>query len=177
MLQIWNHRNLNLSKSKKYLRNSVGKWFVFLCYKPEIGQKDFLFLLPWLTLFICSCRMCCLYVPGTTTFDFKHFFHLMNTISTLGFCGGSLEKNLPSKAGDVGSIPMSGRSPGEGNGSSLQYSCLGNPMDRGDWHTTVHGVEKRVRHDLATKQQQPPLYRWGKWGSESRLKGYALVEE
>ena len=86
--------------------------------------------------------MCCLYVPGTTTFDFKHFFHLMNTISTLGFCGGSLEKNLPAKAGDVGSIPMSGRSRGEGNGNSLQYSCLGNPMDRGDWWATVHGVEK-----------------------------------
>ena len=43
---------------------------------------------------------------------------------------------------DVGSIPGLGRSPGEGNGNSLQYSCLGNPMDRGAWWATVHGVAK-----------------------------------
>ena len=43
---------------------------------------------------------------------------------------------------DVGSIPVSGRSPGEGNGNPLQYSCLGNPMDRGAWWTTVHRVVK-----------------------------------
>ena len=45
-------------------------------------------------------------------------------------------------AGDMGSIPGSGRSPGEGNGYPLQYSCLGNPMDRGAWWATVHGVTK-----------------------------------
>ena len=45
-------------------------------------------------------------------------------------------------AGDLGSIPGSGRSPGEGNGKSLQYSCLENPMDRGAWRATVHGVLK-----------------------------------
>ena len=45
-------------------------------------------------------------------------------------------------AGDPGSIPGSGRSPGEGNGSPLQCSCLENPMDRGYWQTTVHGVSK-----------------------------------
>ena len=45
-------------------------------------------------------------------------------------------------AGDLGSIPGSGRSPGEGNGNPLQYSCLGNPMDRGAWWATVHGVAK-----------------------------------
>ena len=56
------------------------------------------------------------------------------------------------KAGDLGSIPWSGRSPGEGNGNPLQYSCLGNPMDRGAWWATVHGVAKR--QDLAIKQQQ-----------------------
>ena len=47
-------------------------------------------------------------------------------------------------AGDVGSIPGWGRSPGEGNGSPLQYSCLGNCMDRGAWWTTVHGVAKEL---------------------------------
>ena len=54
-------------------------------------------------------------------------------------------KNLPASAGDlrdVGSIPGSGRSPGGGHGSPLQYSCLENPMDRGAWRATVHGVTK-----------------------------------
>ena len=51
---------------------------------------------------------------------------------------------------DLGPIPGSGRFPGEGNGYPLPYSCLGNPMDRGAWRDTVHGVT-RVEHDLATK--------------------------
>jgi len=62
-----------------------------------------------------------------------------------GFPGGSAVKNPPASAGDageVGSIPGLGRSPGEGNGNPLQYSCLGNPMDRGEWQATVHGVTK-----------------------------------
>ena len=53
-----------------------------------------------------------------------------------------LVKNLPANAGDAGSIPGSGRSPGEGNGTPLQYSCLGNPMDRGAWRAIVYGVKK-----------------------------------
>ena len=53
-------------------------------------------------------------------------------------------KNLPANAGDSCSIPESRRHPGEGNGNSLQYSCLGNPMDRGDWRATVHGVTKEL---------------------------------
>ena len=60
----------------------------------------------------------------------------------MGFPGGSVVKNLPANEGDVGLIPGSGRSPGEGNGNLLQYPCLGNPMDRGAWQTTVHEVEK-----------------------------------
>ena len=54
-------------------------------------------------------------------------------------------KNLPASAGDirdVGSIPGLGRSPGGGHGNPLQYSCLQNPMDRGAWRATVHGVTK-----------------------------------
>ena len=47
---------------------------------------------------------------------------------------------MPVNAGDLGSIPGSGRSPGEGNGNPLQYSSLGNPMDRGVWLATAHGV-------------------------------------
>ena len=60
----------------------------------------------------------------------------------LGFPGGSVIKNLPAKAGGVGLIPESRRSPGEGNGKPLQYSCWENPMDRGAWQATVHGVTK-----------------------------------
>ena len=57
-----------------------------------------------------------------------------------GFPGGLAVKNPPAYTGDAVSIPGSGRSPGEGNGNPLQYSCLGNPMDRGAWQATVHGV-------------------------------------
>ena len=51
-------------------------------------------------------------------------------------------KESPWQARNVDLTPESGRSPGEGNGNPLQYSCLGNPMDRGDWWATVHGVTK-----------------------------------
>ena len=59
-----------------------------------------------------------------------------------GFPGGSMVKNLLINAGHVCLIPGSGRSPGEGNSNPLQYSCLGNPMDRGAWQPTVYGVAK-----------------------------------
>ena len=55
---------------------------------------------------------------------------------------GSDGKASVYNAGDLGSIPGSGRSPGEGNGNPLQYYCLENPMDRGAWQATVHGVAK-----------------------------------
>ena len=61
------------------------------------------------------------------------------------FSGGTVVKNPPANAGDAGDtglIPGSGRSPGEGNGNPLQYSCLENPMDRGAWWATVHRVTK-----------------------------------
>ena len=59
---------------------------------------------------------------------------LHNAVS--GFPGDPVVKNLPPKAGDVGLIPGSGKSPGEGNGNPLQYSCLENSMDRGAWWAT-----------------------------------------
>ena len=65
----------------------------------------------------------------------------------MGFPGGSVVKNPPANegdTGDVGLIPGSGRSLGEGNGNPLQYSCLGNPMDRGAWWATVHKVAKEL---------------------------------
>ena len=65
----------------------------------------------------------------------------------MGFPVGSVVKNLPANAGDVGLISGLGRSPGEGNGNSLRYYCLGNHMDRGAWWAIVHGP------GLVTKQQ------------------------
>ena len=62
-----------------------------------------------------------------------------------GFPGGSVVKNPPANAGDPGSIPGLGRSPGEGNGTPLQHSCLENPMDRGAWRETVHRVTEWTR--------------------------------
>ena len=59
-----------------------------------------------------------------------------------GFPGGSDGKESACNAGDVGSVPGSERSPGEGNDNALQYSCLENSMDRGAWRAVVHGVEK-----------------------------------
>ena len=59
------------------------------------------------------------------------------------FPGGSVVKNPPASSGDAGSIPASGSSPGEGNGNPFQYSCLGNPVHRGAWQATVHGVTKK----------------------------------
>ena len=61
-------------------------------------------------------------------------------------------------AGDPSSIPGLGSSPGEGNGSPLQYSCLGSPMDRGAWQAAVHGVTKsqtQFRDETTTKEAQP----------------------
>ena len=59
-----------------------------------------------------------------------------------GFTHGSVVKNLPANGGDAGLIPGCGTSPGEGNGNPLQYCCLENPMERGAWRATVHGVAK-----------------------------------
>ena len=60
----------------------------------------------------------------------------------MGFPGGSDGKESTCKVGDMGSIPGLGKSPGERNGYPLQCSCLENPMDRGAWQATVHGVAK-----------------------------------
>ena len=73
---------------------------------------------------------------------------LVGSVLAYHFClslllpGGSHGKESACSAGDPGSIPGSGRSPGEGNGNPLQYPCLENPTDRGAWQATVHGVAK-----------------------------------
>ena len=71
----------------------------------------------------------------------------------MGFSLGSVVKNLPVNPGYTGSIPGLGESPREENGKPLQYSCMENPMNRAAWLASLWGC-KRVRHELATKQQQ-----------------------
>ena len=81
-------------------------------------------------------------LPGKTP---PHPLGLNPRVKTsLGFPGSSGLKNLPANAGDAGSIRCLRRSPSRGNGNPLQYSCLGNPMDRGAWWATVHGVTKEL---------------------------------
>ena len=85
--------------------------------------------------------------------------HFCSHLSIPGLPRWQVIKNLSATAGDagdIGSVPALQRSPGEGNGNPLQYSCLGSPMNRGARWATVLGVLK-VRHDLVTKQPPPPF--------------------
>ena len=75
----------------------------------------------------------------------------------MSFPYSSVGKESACNAGDLGSVPAFGRSPGEGNGNPLQYSCLENPMDRGAWRATVYGVT-RVGHDFVTKPPREKKY-------------------
>ena len=81
-------------------------------------------------------KFCILSLSHTHTYIYAYMF--------MGFPGGSAVKNSPVNEGDADSILGSGRFPGEGNGNPFQYSCLGNPMDRGAWWATVHGVAKEL---------------------------------
>ena len=80
-----------------------------------------------------------------------------------GFPGGSVVKNVTASTEDtrdVGSIPGLGRSPGGRNGNPLQYSCLGNPMDRGPWQATVHGVTKSLTQLCANTHTHTHTCAW-----------------
>ena len=72
-----------------------------------------------------------------THLNSSEFFCIIGRVSSV-----SVVKNLPANAGDTGLIPGSGKSSEVGNGNPPQYSCLGNPTDRGAWQATVHGVTK-----------------------------------
>ena len=72
----------------------------------------------------------------------SHYSFDLHFSNDENFLGGSEDKASACNAGDPGSIPGLGRSLGEGNGNPLQYSCMENPMDRGAWRATVHGVAK-----------------------------------
>ena len=91
---------------------------------------------------------CYLYLTNKVfCFLYHIYIIILSMFSIWGFYGGSSVNNPPANAGDMSSIPGLRRFPGEGNGNPLQYSGLGNPIDRGAWQAIVHGVVK-VRHDL-----------------------------
>ena len=83
-------------------------------------------------------------VPSRLSLTHPDFYLCLHV--SYGFPGGSVVKNLPANAGDAGLIPGLERTPGEGNDNPLQYSCLGNSMDRGAWQATVQGVTKNQTH-------------------------------
>ena len=84
----------------------------------------------------------------------------------MGFPGSLVIKNPPANARDMGLIPGWGRSPREGNGNPLQYSCLGNPRDRGAWWATVHGVTKESDRTERVNNNKASFDRWGNQGTE-----------
>ena len=107
---------------------------------PEKGSNPF--PLQW------QCRVLTTGLPGKSHKSFVFFNPFLSLFTLLGLVacllGGSKGKESAS-IGDPGSISGSGRSPGEGNGNPLQYSCLENPMDGGAWQATVHGSQSRTR--------------------------------
>ena len=82
---------------------------------------------------------------------FIRFWFNTKYLALRGFPGGLAVKNPPANAGDAELTPGLGRSHGEGNGNPLQYSCLGNPMDRGAWRGYSPWDHKSVRHSFMTK--------------------------
>ena len=100
------------------------------------------FLLLILSIFNCVSSHSCIPPPlhASPHLCPNILLDLLSPWGSLGFPGGSVVKNPPFSAGDAGSIPGPGRSPGGGNGNLLQYSCLENPKDRGAWRATVHSV-------------------------------------
>ena len=107
-------------------------------YKQALKDRT---LVWYVWVYICiSCKIALGYISMYLYISMQH----------MGLPWWLSSKESTCNAGDMGLIPGSERAPGEENGYSLQYSCLGNPMDREAWRATVHGVS-RVRHNLVTK--------------------------
>ena len=115
------------SKSLTDLSSRKYVTFLYVCifFKNSHTPSTFYSSEYWTWIFITKT----MFEQGSTTEPTKY----VSDILSLGFSGGSVVKNSPANAGDSGSIPGSGRSPGGENGNLLQYSCLGNPTERGDW--------------------------------------------
>ena len=117
--------NVNSARVEKY-------WVIFPWKKLFLSQSEILRVYP---------KNLCLYKPSMW---FCHMLKFEKYCSSLrdGLSWWLRGKEFTCNAGDVGSIPWLGGSPGEGNGNPLQYSCLWNPMARGAWWATVHSVTK-----------------------------------
>ena len=121
-----------------------------MCFSFSVGF--------YLLLFKNDSNVIKIYQTGTFGFFFC-YCNIIYFVSGIIYSWASqvvlVVKNLlanTGNAGDTGLIPGSERSPGEGNSNPLQYSCLGNPIDKGDWWATVHGVAKDSDTTEATKQ-------------------------
>ena len=123
--------------------SSSGLFATFFLRSPN-SQRGFLSLSPLrISLSICLLVFCVVQWYTLTTIMWRHFrFILIWTIQMAGFPSCPLDKESACNAGDPSSVSGLGRPPGEGNGNPLQYSCLDNPIDRGAWWATVHGVTK-----------------------------------
>ena len=131
LLKLW---ELPIDLGHKVI--NLGMWFIFFLGQSLIYSHTI-------------CHTCC-FLMDLLTWKGYSPYHL----KILGLSSCSVGKSSACNTGDPGLIPGSRRSRGEGNGNPLQYSCLENPMDRGDWWATVYGVA-RVGHNLATKSPPP----------------------
>ena len=136
--RIGNNSVLESWKMRFYLTQRMSTIFSrLLIFSSDVSNPQ-----PNTTIITC-CFGSCIFFILEVHFFFKYACYFVEfPIPCVGFLGGSVVKNLPVNAGDLGSIPGLGRCPGGGNGSPLQYSCLGNPTDRGDWRATVHGSQE-----------------------------------
>ena len=143
-----------------YLNTSATLIFHFLdCTAlPRISGACLGLVLRLQSAFSLPFVSCCSLLTSQFKFCFVSRSFLDQTSLDLGFPGASVVKNPPANAGGTGDGP--GRSPGGGNGTPLQYSCLENPMDGGAWWATVHGVTEswtRLTMHETNKSQIPPL--------------------
>ena len=120
-----------------------GRWILFSIYLISSNSKT----VSWDSGFR---RNYFFFLPKSKISNF------IPSILGAGFPGGSGVKNLPAKAEDIGSNSNSERSPSEGHGNPILYSCLGNPMDREAWWVTVCGITKSQTNWVTKQQQQHP---------------------
>ena len=110
-----------------------------------IERKENIYYMTWTVVFCCCCCWGLCFYPAWALSDSRKLMFLTKFGGFWSFQGGASDKNPSANAGDFRDpclIPGSGRSPGAGHGNPLQYPCLENPMDRGAWRATVHGVTK-----------------------------------
>ena len=122
------------------LRSNFSSTIRFSLILQDLALKELLHL-PY-SFLCCSWTAIVINILFCITHSLILFGNFANAYAIFSFSGGSVVKNLPANAWDVGWIPGLGRFPEEGNGNPLQHSCLRNPMGRGTWRAIVHGVTK-----------------------------------